>query len=375
MRILLVNYEYPPAGGGAATATQSIARELVRLGHAVVVLTAAARNLNGGTIEDGVVIRRVGWARQALDRSSIAEMFQFVSAAMFRATRIAREEAIDCAIVFFSLPCGPVGLVLRLFRGIPYVISLRGGDVPGTERSLGWLHWLLTPFRRAVLRSAAAIVANSQGLAGLATVADHVHVKVIPNGVDTDYFIPASTVQRSRRCLRILFVGRLRKQKNVSFLLEQLARMNPGDFQLHIVGDGPDREMLQGCAAKLRIDRTVTWHGWISRPLLRDIYHAADCVVNVSVYEGMSNVLLEAMACALPVIASNVPGNRDVVSDGLTGLLFDLREPRALIAALQRLRAEPLFATALGKKARDFVVERFSWKAVAAAYVDLLQNP
>ena len=374
MRILLINYEYPPVGGGAATATAAIARELAQLGHSPVVLTNRVQGLPVRTTEDNVLVCRIGLARQSAHRSNLFEMLSFLIAALFRAPGVAREQRCNTAIVFFSLPCGPIGLLLRRLYGIPFVISLRGGDVPGNEPALNWLHRLLTPLRRLVLKSAVAVVANSEGLSELAQKTDHVRTTVIPNGVDTDYFKPVEgPAKRPNELVRILFVGRLRKQKNVSFLLEQLARFDFGRFELQVVGDGPERSTLVARAESLGISQSVVWHGWVGRADLRHFYQEADCLVNVSLYEGMSNVMLEAMASSLPIIAADVPGNRSVIEHGVTGLLFNLSEPEQFGAVLEQLFNDQ-FAAELGQRARQYAVEKFSWRAVATSYVGLFNG-
>ena len=134
MNFLLINYEYPPIGGGAATATAAIAGHLTSLGHAVTVLTSRFRDLKG-TVQEG---RCPGGALsgdpQASGPSGILEMLSFLVSAGSMLGSVIRRHRIEASIVFFSFPCGPLGL-WGLKRGnVPYVISLRGGDVPGKKR-------------------------------------------------------------------------------------------------------------------------------------------------------------------------------------------------------------------------------------------------
>jgi glycosyltransferase involved in cell wall biosynthesis len=374
MRILIINYEYPPVGGGAATATEGIAKQLVELGHRVVVLTGSYKGLPAFSMNQGVAVHRIPSLRKNLDRSGIFEMASFLGAGLLFAPGVIRKKAIDAAIVFFSLPCGPVGLLGRWMCGVPYVVSLRGGDVPGAEPSLGWMHWLLTPIRRAILRKSGAVVANSEGLKKMAEAVDPFPVRVIPNGVDAEFFSPAQSKSvRSEKVLRILFVGRCQQQKNLSFLLRQVAQLPSNSFELHLVGDGPQKESLERLAGELGIGAAVTWHGWLPRTALPDIYRSMDCLVNPSRYEGMANCVLEAMASGLPVIASHVPGNAGLVVSGETGFLFPLNDPAALTAALMQLH-DLDFRSRLGKAARTRAQEFFSWRNVARQYAELFPD-
>lgn len=371
MRILIVNYEYPPVGGGAATAAQAIANEFVKLGHHVVILTGGYKNLPSRFEENGIVINRLPGIRRRIDHATIWEMFLFLIVALLFVPSIARKERIERALVFFSLPCGPVGLVGRWICGIPYIVSLRGGDIPGTEPSLNLIHRFLSPLRVATLRNSIAIVANSDGLRKIAEAADSIPVHVIANGVDSERFCPPPSTE-PHAALRLLFVGRFQSQKNLPFLFREVARLEKGTFELHLVGDGPQRKMLDCLANNLGISDSIVWHGWLSREALPQIYRSVDCLVNSSLYEGMPNVVLEAMASGLPLLASNVAGNNELVVHEKTGFLFNLNTPSDHFAAmLNRLRDADL-RRQMGEAARNRVLNLFGWDRVSAEYLHLL---
>lgn len=377
MRILLVNYEYPPVGAGAGTATEAIAKELVHEGHEVVVLTGRFNRLPNFSDVDGITIYRVPSLRTAIDRCSIAEMISFLVGALLSAPRVIRRHRIEAAIIFFSFPCGPIGLWGRWMCGVPYIVSLRGGDVPGAEPSLNYVHLFLTPARRLVLKNSIAIVANSEGLRKMAEAADPYRVCMIPNGVDTLFFQPTRfDVGAENRSgpFRILFVGRFQAQKNLSYFFKQLAGLPSGTFELHLVGDGPQKANLKTLAIENGLATAITWHGWLTRLELRDLYQSVDCLINPSLYEGMPNVVLEAMACGLPVLASNVPGNDALVVPDETGYLFDLHELDALRKAIKPLMENRSLCSRLGTNGRSRAEHDFSWRPVAQAYIELLKQ-
>jgi glycosyltransferase involved in cell wall biosynthesis len=375
VRILLINYEFPPVGGGAANATSFLARALARQGHAVTVLTAAFQHLRGTTTEDGFEVHRIRSLRRSADRSNPIEMLSFLLVAMIPALRLARRRGFDASIAFFTIPSGPVSYVLQRLRGIPYVVSLRGGDVPGGYPEIDWVHRLIAPLRRAALRRATAIVANSEFLAQLSRSADPFEVEIIPNGVDPVAFAPADGRGADDGEFRILFVGRLHSQKNVAGLIERAAALDAFEgprVVLEIVGDGPERRALEQLAARMSAALTVRWHGWLGKQDVLRCYQRAHVFVNPSSSEGMPNAVLEAMACALPVVASDIGGHQKVVLDGETGLLFDLDAPAELTDLLQRLRGDPSLCAALGARGRQRVIDGFSWPRVAERYVELL---
>ncbi len=380
MNLLLINYEYPPVGGGAATATRHIAIELRRLGHTVTVLTsrfADASRPNGreALIEEGILLCQVPALRRVRHLAGGLTMAAFVVTAALRLRSLLRRREIEGVVVFFTLPCGPLGLLGRKFGGVPYVVSLRGGDVPGLVPEIEWQHRLLQPLRRAVLRHSARIVANSNGLRALSESRDPFPVEVIPNGVDTIFFQPRSRPSGSTgAAFRFLFVGRLQAQKNLPLLLQQIAALRAKGLlvALDVAGDGPLRGALEILATELGLAAEVQWHGWLGREDLRELYLRADCFVNPSHYEGMPNVALEAMACGLPVIASRVLGNDAVVRNGETGMLYPPADAQALEAAMAKLAAAPELARELGAAGRGWVERDFSWGKVALGYANIL---
>jgi glycosyltransferase involved in cell wall biosynthesis len=299
-------------------------------------------------------------------------MLSFLFAALIPGLRLARRRRFDSTIAFFTIPSGPIACLLWLVLGIPYIVSLRGGDVPGFVPEIDAIHRLISPLRRAVLARACAIIANSQSLARLSASADPFPVEVIPNGVDPQVFAPEQTTSASEDEFRMLFVGRLHSQKNVGMLLESAAALAvlPGPrVVLEIVGDGPERPALEKLAAQVGAAEALRWHGWLGKPDVLACYRRTHVFVNPSLYEGMPNTVLEAMACGVPVVASRIGGNEDLVVEGETGLLFELAAPQQLTAALQRLRLSPQLRIGLGARGRQRVIDEFSWPGVASQYV------
>lgn len=377
MNLLLVNYEYPPLGGGAGNATAHLARALASLGHRPYVVTSRYRAFSGWREENGVRILRLPAPRRRIDRSNLFEMAGFVALACATVPFLIRRHGIDGSIVFFSMPCGPIGWLSRLATGRPYVLSLRGGDVPGAEPSLATLQRVIAPVRRASMRAAKAVVANSRGLAEMSQRADPVAVETIANGVDTRVFSPRPAAPRRDGPIRLLFAGRFQGQKNLFELLRQFAAAKPlasVPLRLTLVGDGPQRTELAAEALRLGIAADVDWPGWLDKAALAETYRGSDVFVNPSLYEGMPNTVMEAMACGLPVIASDVPGNNELIRDGETGLLFTLDAPQRLAAAIAAMADDAALRTACGLAGRELVATRYTWEAAARRYADLFKQ-
>lgn len=370
MNLLLINYEFPPLGAGASTATWHMGKELSSMGHNTVILTSAFKGEKGCSFEEGMTVFRCPAIRKKESESNILEMFSYVFSAFFFLPWIIFKHKIEGIIVFFSFPCGPLGLCANLLFNIPYVISLRGGDVPGTDRSLDRIHKILKPIRRLIYGKSLAIIANSNGLREFAKKADPFEVSTIFNGIDTEYFQPADH-QFKKNLFSFIFVGRLSTQKNIHFLLEQIEKLRKKTeipFNLKLVGDGPLKDELRSYAKTLGISDIIKWHGWLDKNNILKQLQNSDCLINPSFCEGMPNAVLEAMACGVPVIASNVAGNNSLVIDGKNGFLFDLNDKNELLSKLTEAVNEPDKQKQMGKNARRFVVSKYSWISTADNY-------
>ena len=371
MRILLINYEYPPFGGGAANATQEIGRALIQNGHEVSVLVGG----KGPAYTDylGIRVIRVGSSRKHQFQASKREMLEFLFLGMFwAATR--REEKYNVAFAFFSLPSGPIARVLEICCGVPYGISLRGGDVPGLVPEISFIHRVLTPLRRWALRNAKAVMANSDSLADLSRASDPVEVVVIPNGIDTERYCPDTSHRvRQSGILRLIIVGRFHRQKRIPETIRCFseAKRQGVQFLISIVGDGPEREEIRETITQEGITEEVSMKGWLDKDQLVEEYQAADCYVNFSSYEGMPNTVLEAMACGLPALASNIPPHQLLIEDGVSGALVDIDQCDQVVWWITRLFSDRRQLREMGIQARQHTLSRHSWISVAGSYLSL----
>jgi len=317
MRLLLINYEYPPVGGGAANATREIARALVALGHEVTVLTAQYKGRQSGKGEDGINLLHAPALRRRVDRCSVFEMGTFLVSATLIVSKIIRAEKIDSSIAFFSIPSGPIAWWGYKRTDTPYIVGLRGGDVPGNEPGINFFHSILRPLRRAVFRNARAIFANSVKLREMAERGDPFPVSVINNGIDRNFWHPAPS-KAPTPPWKFLYVGRFQEQKNLQGLFSHLAHYiherQTGAWEIHMVGDGPQKEILKAQALRLGINGFISWHGWLSREELRTLYQQSHVLIHPARYEGMPNAVLEAASCGLPIVMSEEAASPDLIT-------------------------------------------------------------
>jgi glycosyltransferase involved in cell wall biosynthesis len=237
----------------------------------------------------------------------------------------------------------------------------------------------LTGLRRALLRRADAVVTISQAIEaeladfGLSSIPFH----RIPNAVDCSEFSPADAGARATLRARLglpaarvlcAFVGRLAPQKVPDLLADAWLMHTLPNAHLVLVGDGPLRAPLERRLAAHR--ERVTFVGASADVV--SYMRAADLLVLPSQAEGMSGVILEAMACGLPVVATDVPGNRELLGeDGMVGMLVPAGEASGLAEAMGCLVGSPERRRTVGGNARAVALEQFDIQRVATEYLSL----
>jgi len=373
-RILLINPEYPPLGGGGGNATRHIAKGLARLGHKPFVLTTAWTGLPETEEVDGVFIQRIAASRNDFRSISFAEGTSFMLRAIRTAPDLVRKWKIDATIAFFTLPSAPVALYLKRRCGVPYVLSLQVGDLPRRDPKHGTtLEGLVHRSVRYLWRSAVAVVANSQALTETARAfAPNQTVEMIPAGADVDGITPKENYSAGEH-VKLLYVGRLEKHKGLDVLLPALAKLSSAlKWKLQLVGDGPEWPVVAAMAARFAmIDRIelAGWQGWSNLP---QIYRDADIFVLPSREEGMPAALLEAMASGLPTVTTRIPGTQEAVLHGETGLLTTPDDSDAMADALTQLIVDPTQWEAMGRAGRARIESFYSWTNVAEKWLDVI---
>ena len=373
MRILILNSEYPPIGGGAGNASANIARWFVAFGNQVEVVTAHFDGLPRLETRDGVTIHRIPALRRKQDRSGALEQLAFIASGSACALGLARRFKPDVTLAFFGMPSGAIAWLLKALYRIPYVVSLRGGDVPGFRPyDFKVFHKLIGPFLRVIWHAASGVIANSHGLGSLARAFDStIEIPIIPNGVDGSRF---DAGQRDWSAPRILSAGRVVYQKGLDLGMRALAQLQDLDWRWYIAGDGPQMAHLKSLARELGIGERVTFLGWQSQADLAQGYHRANLFLVPSRHEGMPNAVLEAMSSGLPVVATRIAGNEELVLDGETGVLVRPEDVDSLRDGLRGLIADADKRERMGHASRLRVEREYSWERIARQYSEYLEK-
>jgi len=282
--------------------------------------------------------------------------------------RLHRERGFDLIDAHYFYPDGVAAAMLGQRLDVPTVITARGSDV-----NLIAQYRLPRRLIRWAARQAAAVVTVSQALKDklVALGVEHERIHVLRNGVDLELFHPNDQERlRAELDLRrptLLSVGNLLAFKGHGLVIEALSLLP--QCELVIAGEGPDRAAFEALARQRGVSERVRFVGSLDQQDLRRYYCAADALVLASSREGWPNVLLEAMACGTPVIATAVGGVPEIVTSTEAGVVVEERSAPALARAVRELSVRPRERAATRRFA-----EQFGWEATSKGQLQLFRQ-
>ena len=365
MRILLVNWNdrQNPQAGGAEIHLHELFGRIAGWGHEVDLI---ASGWPGGAPRDqldGIRVQRVG------NRHSFALL------ARGAVRRALQRSAYDVVVEDINkLP-----LFLTTLTSLPFVAVIPHlfGTTVFAEASWPvavtvWALELLIPraYQRAGFHAISESTRDDLVRRGIARE----RIVVIHPGVDAQHYAPDAATPRAARPT-FLYLGRLKRYKGVEFALRALAaaRQTRADITLDICGQGDDRPRLERAARALRLDDAVRFLGFVSEEEKRRLLRRAWAVVFPSPKEGWGISNVEAAACGTPALASDSPGLRESVRDGVTGFLVPHGDWRTLSTRMLELANNPELVARLGRAGRTFA-EGLSWEAAARATAAHLEH-
>ena len=362
INLLLLNYEFPPLGGGAANATYYMLKEFAgNPALRVEFITSSVAENRSEQFADNINIHYLDIGKGGnMHYQSNADLLNYARKAFAFSRKLMKKQRFDVIHAFFGIPCGFIARFLKL----PYIVSLRGSDVPFYNERFKTLDKLL--FKRLsvnIWKNAAAVYANSQGLRDLALQsAPRQPIGVIYNGVNVEEFCPIGEVTNNAK-LTIISTGRLIARKGYDYLIKALKGLN--NVKLQLIGNGNVKEELQSLATKNGVE--LTFWGKLKHEQIARKLQSADLFVLPSLNEGMSNALLEALACGLPVIATDTGGTRELVTEN-NGFVVPKADVFALRNAIEQYRQNPDLLPKHGKASRS-VAENMSWQSMSEQYL------
>ena len=373
MKLLVLNYEYPPLGGGAGAISKNIAEGLAALGHNITVLTTYYQGTEEDCISNGVRVIRLKSKRKDIFQSNIREMLSWMICARRFLKKHLQEEKYNLCFANFALPCGEIAYSMQQMYHLPYTIISHGHDIPWFfPEQMMWYHaacyhWI----RKICMQSKRNYVQSDEMLTNInaflgGTAAKN---KLIYNGWNRDKFFPDES-KRAKK-FTILFTGRLVMQKDPMTFLKaiNIAKSEIKDFEVHIVGDGKMRQKMEDFVNKNGLGGIVVFKNWLTKPEIIAEYQSASLTVMPSLAEGMSMALLEALACGQYVIATKVSNNEKLITAGINGDFIEKKDYKTLASKIIDFH-DTKFANNYTVPTEHFdkIAEMFDWKNIVKEY-------
>jgi glycosyltransferase involved in cell wall biosynthesis len=363
MHILLFTDTFFPLLGGAEMVLHNLASQLQARGDRVTVLAPRIKGESDSRDRDySYNLVRYGTPRSKrfFQRQLLVDLL-----------RIHWRQRVDILHCHAAYPQAFVGASFKALTGVPMVVRPHGSDVvPG-----GRIRKNRRLERRLIrgLSRADAVVAQGRYLHQVISELglSREKIKIINNGVDLGAFSEWNQYAHERPYM--VAVGNLIHRKGFDLLLNAYARVQSPAWDLLIAGDGAERENLQQLARTRGIDDRVRFLGYVTGQEKVDLLRSAQCLVSASRKEPFSNVVLEAFACGLPVLASAVDGNLELVRDGETGYHFAPESEDALYQLLDSIMSSPQQLAVLRGNIETFV-KSFDWPKVGERYRSLYQE-
>jgi len=370
---MLTDYFFPHVLGGTEKAVFELGKQLVRKGCQVTVVTLNTNRIRGrGQIEGMDIYRLPATSMTKLigAQLSLSPVAPFV---VHRIVRRVRSDIIHAHNLYFQLTM--VAPFIKRLTHVPLVTTLH---LPRMLYNRIPLDSFIDTYRATVggliTRSSDKLIAVSRVVMKHA-IADlrvpRQKIVFIPNGVDTHSYSPSD---REATNPIVTYIGRLIENKGPQYLVEagfDILKNHP-DTRIYIIGDGPMKEKLSQQVGFLGLEDRIHILGSI--PDIRPILQMTTVFVRPSLTEGMSLAVLEAMASGLPVVASNIEGNAEVVKNGVNGYLVPPANPKALAEAVAFLLGNREIVRTVGKNARKTAEKLYDWSRIAEQTLEVYES-
>lgn len=381
MRILVVNYEYPPIGGGGGFVTRDILEYMADHGHDVTLITSQFAESKKKERINGVNIHRVPVIlRHKIEIASMVSMLSFLPSSVLSTICEYKENDFDIVNTHFAIPTGPAGFCIAKFLKIPNVLSVHGGDIYDPSKSLSPHRIpLLSLVVEFGLNNADCVVAQSQDTKN--NTYKHYNFKdkieIIPLGIKKPFFSKKTRNDFGFNDddFLICSIGRLIKRKDLENGLKVLAetKENNMEFKFIVIGDGPEKNRLKMLAAELKLSDKVIFMGNVSDDVKFQVLSNSDIYFSSALHEGFGLVFLEAMECGLPVLCYDKGGHNDFLINGRSGFLVRLGDFKSMAGKLSYLMNHKKERKKMGQFNKQ-VIKKYYIDTCAEKYLILFRN-
>jgi glycosyltransferase involved in cell wall biosynthesis len=355
VKILVINWQdrENPLAGGAELHLHEIFERLAARGHQVTLLCGGWPGCPPTANLGGIQVLRVG-TRQTFalrvfaywTRHLAAQRWDVIVEDINKAPLYTPAWGANCPIV----ACVPHLFGATVFQELPWPLA-----------TAVWLSERPLPYAYRDIAFEAISESTADDLADRGIAREH--VRVIYPGVSADHFTPAADARAA--VPTFAYIGRLKRYKGVDLVIRAFARLQATNAILEIAGAGDFRPALERLTHSLALGDRVRFLGFVSEAEKLALLRRTWAMLLASPKEGWGLTNVEAAACGTPVVASNSPGIRESVRDGVTGFLVPHGDVDGLAAAMDRLAADPALVASMGRDARVFA-DTFTWENAAA---------
>jgi glycosyltransferase involved in cell wall biosynthesis len=371
LNVCMISREFPPDLGGIGPYVYNLSKKLQERGHRIFIITRGSYGKRSIEIVDGIEVFRVPFFPIYPFHVWLHGIF---------VNRLFRSLEHRLNLVHLHSPITPpikTSLPTITTVHTPMKVDARYHEVDDfysiAERVQSSV--IYPPLESKLFSDSKLVTAVSLSVAmelkeyGL----DPNEIAVVRNGVDEKTFAPAEHRNRERY---VLYTGVLRARKGLFDLIECARYVCKVDQTVKFVicGAGPFLGKAKKAAQKLGVEKRVIFLGYVKRSKLIQTYQNATVHVVPSHYEGLPNVLLEAMSCGLPVVATNISGNKEVITDGVNGFLVPPKSPKDMSEALLGLLEDDELRVRIGKAARATIKQNYTWNKVADKIIECYEN-
>jgi len=377
--ILILNYEYPPLGGGAGVCTRFEAEGLAKLGHRVTVLTTWFAGEEEIELIGNLKIVRLKSKRKYEFKSNPVEMLSWVKFAKKYSDSNISDNEYDICLANFAIPGGIVAKRIKKTKKIPYIIISHGQDIPFFFPSQMLKFHIVTYFwiKNIVRHSSKLVLLSSEMKENADRFVGRKNIDIntiIPNGCNTEVFKPS--FDKKSKEFKIIFVGRLVSQKSPFVFLEALKLLKNNyriDFSVNILGDGVLKPKMEEFVENNNLSENVDFKGWVTKDEMIENYQSANLQVISSADEAMSIAALESLSAGLYVISTPVSGNTELIKEGVNGDFFSFNNSEQLAEKIKLFYENKFIYN--WQIETDFLNnfrQKYDWNVIVKQYEELI---
>ena len=369
---MVISTPFPPKEG-IGYYTYSLSKKLIEKGHEVIVITRGTWNKTQRQVIEGIDVIRVPFV-------PIYPFYLKIHGIFVNKVLKSLESQID--IVHIHTPLPPLvktSLPIITTVHTPMLTDYRQVKVKSIFSLFSKIsaRFISYPLEKKLIQSSDVITTVSKSVAQELRefYLDSKSINEVENGVDEKFFYPKK--EKSEKSIKYgMFVGRIDREKGIFDLVEcgRYLCKERSEFYFIIAGKGRDLKKLKNKTKKAGIQDKFIFLGQVDKENLVKLYQDATLFIFPSYHEGLPTVILEAMSCGLPIIATDVRGNRDLISAGENGILVPPRSPRKIAEAITTLIDDETLRKRLGKNARETIENRYTWNAVSNKFLKCYES-